>query len=244
MPSRDTSPATTRAPNAIDAMIAALAAASKPSMSAVGIALGVPELLRLRDRGRERAALLGHAREHVVGRAVHDARSPAGCAHPPATRAAAGSAGCRRRPTPRTAGRHPTAAATSNSSSPTLASSSLFAVTTGLPAFSAVRINDRAGSTPPMTSTITSTSGAATTLLGVVREHARRERDVALLGEVLHRDARDLEPHAGAARDEVGVRVEQPDQRGADVAAPEDADPYQAVVGAPIIRPFSRIERA
>ena len=36
IPSRYTSPATTRAPNAIDAMIAVLAAASKPSTSAVG----------------------------------------------------------------------------------------------------------------------------------------------------------------------------------------------------------------
>jgi hypothetical protein len=36
IPSRETSPATTRAPNAIDAMIAALDAASKPSTSAVG----------------------------------------------------------------------------------------------------------------------------------------------------------------------------------------------------------------
>ena len=36
IPSRYTSPATTRAPNAIDAMIAVFAAASKPSTSAVG----------------------------------------------------------------------------------------------------------------------------------------------------------------------------------------------------------------
>ena len=56
MPSRYTSPATTRAPNAIDAMIAAFAAASNPSMSAVGSRLGVPELLRFGDRVGERAS--------------------------------------------------------------------------------------------------------------------------------------------------------------------------------------------
>ncbi len=42
MPSRYTSLATTRAPNAIEAMIAALAAASKPSTSAVGSASANP----------------------------------------------------------------------------------------------------------------------------------------------------------------------------------------------------------
>ena len=66
--------------------------------------------------------------------------------------------------------------------------------------------------------------------LGVVGEHARRERDLALLREVLHRDAHDLDPHARSARDQVGVGVEQADERGADVAAPEDADPHQSIV--------------
>ena len=45
----------------------------------------------------------------------------------------------------------------------TLASSSLLAVTTGLPARSALVISSRAGSIPPMTSTTRSTSGSATT---------------------------------------------------------------------------------
>src|SRR5579862_3607270 len=57
----------------------------------------------------------------------------------------------------------PAVAAASNSSCPTLATSSLLAVTTGLPALRAARIRVRAGSIPPMTSTMTSTDGSATT---------------------------------------------------------------------------------
>ena len=53
--------------------------------------------------------------------------------------------------------------AASNSSAPWVASSSLLAVTTGLPASRAVRIRVRAGSMPPMTSTTRSMSGSATT---------------------------------------------------------------------------------
>src|SRR6266508_2069784 len=57
----------------------------------------------------------------------------------------------------------PAASAASNSSPPWVASSSLLAVTTGLPSRIASRIRERAGSMPPITSTTTSTSGSATT---------------------------------------------------------------------------------
>src|SRR5919108_5978245 len=57
----------------------------------------------------------------------------------------------------------PAASAASNSSPPWVASSSLLAVTTGLPSPIAWRIRERAGSMPPITSTTTSTSGSATT---------------------------------------------------------------------------------
>lgn len=57
----------------------------------------------------------------------------------------------------------PLASATSANSLPTLASSSLLAVTTGLPAFNAATINSRAGSMPPINSTTRSTAGSATT---------------------------------------------------------------------------------
>ena len=56
----------------------------------------------------------------------------------------------------------PLRSAASNSSAPCLASSSLLPVITGLPAFSAVRMRSRAGSTPPISSTTRSISGSST----------------------------------------------------------------------------------
>ena len=102
----------------------------------------------------------------------------------------------------------------------------MFAVTTGLPDFSAVRIRRRAGSTPPMTSTTTSMSGSLDDRVGVVGEHAGRELDVALLGHVVHGDPADLELDPGALRDEVGVRVEQAHERGAHVPAAQESHPH------------------
>src|SRR5581483_8136784 len=57
----------------------------------------------------------------------------------------------------------PAFSAASKSSAPTLARSSLLPVTTALPFCRAVRINSRAGSIPPMSSTTTSTDGSSTT---------------------------------------------------------------------------------
>ena len=57
----------------------------------------------------------------------------------------------------------PASSAAANSSVPTLASSSLLAVTTGLPCLSAVVISSRAGSMPPITSTTRSIVGLLTT---------------------------------------------------------------------------------
>ena len=67
----------------------------------------------------------------------------------------------------------PDASAVANTSAPTLASSSLLAVTTGLPALSASRMSWRAGSMPPITSITTSMSGSLTTDGGVVGERGR-----------------------------------------------------------------------
>ena len=96
-----------------------------------------------------------------------------------------------------------------NSSTPTLASSSLLAVTTGLPAASAVVISSRAGSMPPMTSTTRSTSGSATTSWAsrVSTPGAARRRG---RGEVAHGDPGDLEAHAGAGLDLLGLLGDQP----------------------------------
>src|SRR5690606_19160409 len=60
----------------------------------------------------------------------------------------------------------PCRAASASSSAPWRASTSLLAVTTGLPRRSASLISSRAGSTPPMSSTTTSTSGSSTTAHG------------------------------------------------------------------------------
>ena len=57
----------------------------------------------------------------------------------------------------------PASSAAAYSSVPTLASSSLFAVTTGLPCLSAVVISSRAGSMPPIISTTRSIDGSETT---------------------------------------------------------------------------------
>ena len=134
-------------------------------------------------------------------------------------------------------------AATSNSSSPKFASSSLFAVTTGLPAFSAVE-DERARRLDPADHLDDDVDvGIGDDALGVVGEHAGRERDVALLGEVLHRDARDLEAHARPARDQVGVRR----RAGATSAAPTLPHPRMPTRTSPsslrTMPPFSRIGR-
>ena len=85
-----------------------------------------------------------------TGSPASDSRSARTSGMPPATAAS------KRRS-------HPAASAALNTSAPTLASSSLFAVTTGLPCLSAVRISSRAGSMPPMTSTMRSIVGSSTT---------------------------------------------------------------------------------
>ena len=53
---------------------------------------------------------------------------------------------------------------------------------------------------------------------------ADRRRRIA--SDVPDRDAGDLEADPGAPRDVVAALVQQPDHRGADVAAPEQADAH------------------
>ena len=53
--------------------------------------------------------------------------------------------------------------------------------------------------------------------VGIVREQTRSEIEIALLGDVVHGDLADLELDAGTLRDEVGIRVEQAHECGADV---------------------------
>ncbi len=95
----------------------------------------------------------------------------------------------------------PASSAAAKSSVPTLASSSLLAVTTGLPWRSAVRISSRAGSMPPITSTTTSMSGSSTSAWLSRVSRPGGEVDVALAGQVADRHPGHLEAQAGAGLD-------------------------------------------
>ena len=131
----------------------------------------------------------------------------------------------------------PAPSAVSNSSRPWVASSSLLAVTTGFPAISASTMRVRAGSIPPMTSTTMSTSGSPTTAPASSVKQRAGSGQVALLGEIAHRDARDLERHAGAGLDHVGVVVDEAHERAAHVATAEDPDPHPLVHGVSLPQP-------
>ena len=58
----------------------------------------------------------------------------------------------------------------------------------------------------------------------VAGEHAGAELDVALTRQVAHGDAGDVEAEPGAGLDLLGLVADEPDEGGADVAAPEDTD--------------------
>ena len=77
MPSWYTSPATTRTPNAIDGDDRRLGAGVVALDVGGGVALGVPEALRLGEGVGVARAVLGHPGEDEVGRAVDDAHDPA-----------------------------------------------------------------------------------------------------------------------------------------------------------------------
>ncbi len=101
----------------------------------------------------------------------------------------------------------PRAAAAAAISSPWRAITALFAVTTGLPAAMARRIRERAGSSPPITSTTISTAGSSTTAAGSVHES---------LGRQVHRPGAPQIPHGHPAQGQLGH------QRVASLGAGED----------------------
>ena len=104
-------------------------------------------------------------------------------------------------------------------------SSSLFAVTTGLPAIERVD-DERPGRLDAADDLDDDVDvGIADHALGVVGEAVRREREPAVFREVADRDPRDLERHAGARLDHVGVIVDEPHERAPHVPAAEDPDP-------------------
>ena len=118
------------------------------------------------------------------------------------------------------------AAAAANSSAPTLASSSLLAVTTGLPAASAVedQLPGRLDAADDLDHDVD--VGVVHHGGAVAGEDAFGEVDVALARQVAHGDGGDLQAEAGAGLDGVGLLGDQRHQRGADVAATQHPDPH------------------
>ncbi len=102
----------------------------------------------------------------------------------------------------------PAARAAAKSSSPCWAISCLLALTTGLPASSAARTYSRAGSVPPISSTIRS-------------EAARISVEVALAAA---QDAGDLGPGADRRGDRFGALADEVVEGAADRAAAEQPD--------------------
>ena len=189
------------------------------------VALGQPQLLRFAQSVVVAVALLLHAGEDVVGRAVHDAHDPddllAGQRF--AQRPDDGDgAGHRRLVQQVDAGR----AATSASSAPATASSALLAVTTGLPLRSAASTSSCAGWSPPMTSTTTSTSARATRAAASVADEFGRDGPGPWVVGMGHRDADELQADAGAGGDVLRAGEEDLGQRPSDVAAAEQGDAH------------------
>ena len=145
------------------------------------VPLGVAEALRLGQGVLVAGPRRGHPGQDVVGRAVDDAHHAvdplAGQRLPqrPDERDPAGHRGLEQQVDPGRAGCVPQLA-------PWLASSSLLAVTTGLPLRRACSTRSRVGEMPPMTSTTTSIVGSVTILTGVGGEERLDTGHVALFG--------------------------------------------------------------
>ncbi len=121
----------------------------------------------------------------------------------------------------------PDASAVANTSPPWLASSSLLAVMTGLPALSASRMNWRAGSMPPITSMTTSMSGSLTTDAASLVKRSRG-RSTPRSFEALRTATRVISMLQARARlDAVGLLTDQLDEGRADRAASEQTDPHR-----------------
>ena len=73
-------------------------------------------------------------------------------------------------------------------------------------------------------------------VVDVAGQHAWRKVDVSLPGEVAHGHSRDLEAHPGASFDLLGLLVDQTDERTADVAAAEHPDPHVSPLHRPKVR--------
>ena len=124
----------------------------------------------------------------------------------------------------------PAASAAAYSSAPTLASSSLFAVTTGLPLASASRISSRAGSMPPIASTTRSMSGSDTTVWASRVSMPSASSTSRGADRLRTATPCDLEAQAGAALDGGRLRLDELHECSTHVPASENPDPYRLVV--------------
>ena len=100
----------------------------------------------------------------------------------------------------------------------------LFAVTTGLPAARAAAMSVCAGSSPPISSTMTSTSGEATRWAGRVGQQLGRDAGLAGLVEVAAGDADELERRPIGGVEAGRAREERPDDRATHGAGAQDSD--------------------
>ena len=92
---------------------------------------------------------------------------------------------------------------------PVMGDHALFAVTTGLPAPSAAAISVRAGSSPPISSTMTSIAGSATRCAGASVSSAGVDAGGAALLDVADGDRGEREPRSVGARQALRV-LDQP----------------------------------
>ncbi len=228
MPSRETSPATDARAKGDRRDDRRLGRGVEPVDVGRGVALGVTELLRLGDRGRERQPLLRHAGEHVVGGAVDDS------GHAPDALSGQRLA---QRPDQRDTARD----RSFEQQVDARRGRNLEELFADVREQLLVRGHHRLAGLERGEDQRTRGFDAADHLddhvdvgrgddtARVVGEHTGRELDVTLLGEILHRDPRHLEANAGTARDQVGVGVEQAHEGRAHVAASENADSHESV---------------
>ena len=118
----------------------------------------------------------------------------------------------------------PAASAAAMTSSPWLASSALFAVTTLLPADSESSTTVRATPVPPMSSMMTSRLGSSMSSCGVGRALLGREAEVGEAVGVAVGEARELDVDARAAREVRAVTAQDLDHAGSDSAEADEAD--------------------
>ena len=209
-------------------MIAALAAASKPSTSAVGSVSANPSACASASASANDVAGVGHVGEDVVGGAVDDAHHPAD--------AVAGE-----RLAQRADERDATAHRRLEQDVDARALGGLEQLATvggdellvrgdhGLAAHE--RFDDEAPGRFDAADDLHHDVdvGIVDHRRGVVGEAPARQRQVAVLGEVVHRHPGHLERHPGARLDHVGVVVDEAHERAAHVTAAEDPDPYPLV---------------